>query len=44
MYDFASRIAAGEKFLSLVFGFKPLDPTVLKHYPPVPKYVKLSIC
>jgi hypothetical protein len=42
MYDFARRIAAGEKFPRLVFSFKPLDPAVLKHNPPTPECVKLA--
>ena len=41
MYDFARRIAAGEKFLRLVFSLKPLDAAVLKHNPPAPECVKL---
>jgi hypothetical protein len=40
MYDFANRIAAGEKFPSLALSFEPLNPTVLKNYLPVPKCVK----
>ena len=40
---FASQIAAGEKFPSLAFGFKPPYPTILKHHLPVPKCVKLSV-
>lgn len=43
MYDFASRVAAAEKFPSLTFSFKSLDPTVLKHHPPAPECVKLAI-
>ena len=43
MYYFARQIAAGEKFPSLAFGFKPLDPTILKHHLPVPKCVKLTV-
>jgi hypothetical protein len=42
MDDFACQIAAGEKFPSLAFDFKPLDPTVLKHHLPMPKCVKLT--
>jgi hypothetical protein len=40
MYDFASRIAAGEKFPSLALGFKPLDPAVFKHHAPMPECMK----
>jgi hypothetical protein len=43
MYDFARRIAAGEKFPSLAFGFKPFDPTILKYHPAAPECVKYSI-
>jgi hypothetical protein len=43
MYDFARQIAAGEIFPSLAFSFKPLDPTVLVHQPPVPECVKRAI-
>jgi hypothetical protein len=32
--------AAGEKFPSLALSFEPLNPTVLKNYPPAPKCVK----
>jgi hypothetical protein len=43
MYYFARQIAAGEKFPRLAFGFKPFDPTILKHHLPVPKCVKLTV-
>jgi len=43
MYDFARRIAAGEKFPRLVFSFKPLDPTILIRHLPAPKCVKLAM-
>jgi len=43
MYDFACRIAAGEKFPSLAFGFEPLHSTVLVHHSSVPKSVKLAV-
>jgi hypothetical protein len=43
MYDFARQIAAGEIFPSLVFGFEPLDPAVLKYHPPMPECVKHAI-
>jgi hypothetical protein len=43
MYDFISRVAAAEKFPSLTFGFEPLDPAVLKYYPPMPERVKHAI-
>jgi len=43
MYDFADRIAADEKFPSLTFSFKPLDPTVLVHHLLAPECVKRAI-
>jgi hypothetical protein len=43
MYDFACRIAAGEKFPSLFLGFKPLDPTVFKYHMAAPEGVKLAV-
>jgi hypothetical protein len=43
MNDLSRQIAAGEKFPSLAFGFKPLDPTILKHHLLVPKCVKLAV-
>ena len=42
MDNFASRIAAGEKFPGLVLSFKPLNPAVLKHNTSVPECVKLA--
>ena len=39
MNDFARLIAAGEIYPSFAFSFKPLDPTVLVHHPPMPKCV-----
>ena len=43
MYDFASRIAAAEKFPSLAFSFKPLDPTILINYLPAPEREKRAV-
>jgi hypothetical protein len=43
MNDFPRRIAAGDKFPSVVFNFKTLDPAVLKHNPPAPECVKVAI-
>jgi hypothetical protein len=43
MNDLSLQIAADEKFPSLAFGFKPLDPTILKHHLPVLKCVKLAV-
>jgi hypothetical protein len=43
MYNFTSQIAASKKFPSLTFGFKSLDPTILKNYPPMPEGVKLAV-
>ena len=43
MNDFARRIAAGEKFPSLPFGFEPFDPTVLVGHLPMPESVKRAI-
>jgi hypothetical protein len=43
MYDFASRIAAGEIFPRLAFGFEPLDPTVLIRDPSMPECEKRAI-
>jgi hypothetical protein len=43
MQYFACQIAAGKKFPSLAFGFKPLDATILIHHLPVPKSVKLTV-
>jgi len=43
MYDFASRIAAAEKFPSLAFSFKPLDPTFLINHLPAPEREKGAI-
>jgi len=43
MYYFSSRIAAGEKFPSGVFGFKPLYPTVLVRHLPMPKSAKSAV-
>ena len=40
MYDLASRIAAAEKFPSLAFSFKSLDPTILVNYLPAPEREK----
>ena len=39
MNDFARLIAAGKICPSFAFSFKPLDPTVLVHHPPMPKCV-----
>jgi hypothetical protein len=43
MYDFSSRIAAGEKFPSGVLGFKPFDPTVLIGHLPVPECATCAV-
>jgi hypothetical protein len=43
MYDFSSRIAAGEKFPSGVLGFKPFDPTVLIGHLPMPECAKFVV-
>jgi hypothetical protein len=43
MYDFSSRIAAGEKFPSGVLGFKPSDSTVLIRRLPVPDCAKCAV-
>jgi hypothetical protein len=43
MYDFSSRIAAGEKFPSGVLGFEPFDPTVLIGHLPVPECAKCAV-
>jgi hypothetical protein len=42
MYNFSCRIAAAEKFPSLAFSFKSLDPTVLEYHPSMPECVKLA--
>jgi hypothetical protein len=43
MNDPTRGIAAGKKFPSLPFGFKPFDPTVLVRHLPVPECVKRAI-
>jgi hypothetical protein len=43
MYDFSSRIAAGEKFPSGVLGFKPFDPTILIGHLPMPECAKCVV-
>jgi hypothetical protein len=43
VYDFARRIAAGEKFPSRAFGIEPFDPAILVGHLPMPERAKRAI-